>query len=331
MQQKVSLAITLACKKRNIWFSCIFAFTISINHAFTQSQTFPDGLSIVCKADFVDTFSRSKPLGKKYNHVTSHNGKYILYANYRCGVVDATRNIIIPEEYLHITRNGDVFEVLKKDLHGLIDCKGNMIGEYEFLCKMSDQLYHVKKNGKSGVVDLRGKEIIPCSYAYIGNISANKTIRVGNGNGRFAIMNDQGKMIVPFGYDIITESPDSYRVCKDEKWGVIDSVGKMIIPLEYDHLDDFENNISKAMKNGYLGFIDKNNQVIVDFKYAYINPFVDGVADACECEKFIQANNKTMIEQYEKEGYILLQTPTRLMVMCKNPIYSQLTIENLSR
>ncbi len=334
MRPKPGLTVMLEYRKYAILFSCVLLFTISVNKAFaqfTQNQTFPDGLSIVCKYDFVDTSSWSRPLGKKYNHVTSHNGKYILYANYRCGVVDAAGNIVIPEEYLHITRNGDVFEVRKKNQHGLIDSKGIMIGEYEYLQKMSDQLYQVKKNEKFGIIDLRGNEIIPCSYAYIGNISANKTIRVGNGKDQFAIMNHQGKIIIPFGYDIIVEDFDFYRICKDNKWGGIDSVGKLIIPLEYDHMGGFENDVSKAMKNDYIGYIDKNNRQIIDFKYVYINPFENGVAEACEYEKFVQADNKAMVKRYEEEGYVLLKTPTRLMVMCKKTRYSQLTSESLKR
>jgi hypothetical protein len=329
---------------------------------FSQNQTFHDGLSIVYKYDFADTLSKSRPLGGKYNHVTSHNGKFVLYGNYRCGVVDATGNVIIPDEYMLIVRNGDVFEARKDGRNKLIDTKGVIIGEYDNLIKMSEQLYRARKNKKFGVIDIHGNEIIPIEYEHIGNISNNKTIQIRNRNNQHAIMNEQGKMIVPWydfifeddglyrvrkgknwgvvdirgkeiipcEYDIIWTDSGLFKVCKNKKWGIVDSGGKMIVPLEYDLLGSFENGFSKATKNGYLGVIDKNNLIIHDFKYAYINPFVNEIAEACECDEFVQAGNQKEVKRYEKKGYVLLKTPTRLMAMCKNPKYSELKIENLN-
>ena len=316
--------------KRNKLFLCVLLLVFSISgKTFSQNQTFPDGLSIVCKYDFADTLRKSRPLGGKYNHVTSHNGKFILYGNYRCGVVDAAENIIIPEEFQLITRNGDVFEVHKSGRHGLINSKGKVIGEYDNLIKMSEQLYRARKNKKLGVIDIHGNEIIPIEYEHIGNISNNKTIQIRNRNNQHAIMNDQGKMVVPW-YDFIFEDCDLYRVRENKKWGAVDFDGKLIIPTEYDHLGNFENGVSKSIKNGHLGLIDKNNRVLLDFKYVYINPFVNGVAKACECDEFVQAKNQKEVKQYQKKGYVLLKTPTRLMTMCKNPKYSELKIENLT-
>ena len=359
---------------KNIKFSLAFVllFAMSISKAFSQvvsAQTFPDGLSIVHKADFADTIKsntiRVKLNNSKYNHVSSDNGRYVCYVNYRCSVIDATGKVIIPEEYLSIIRNGDVFEVRKNKLCGLIDNNGRMIlpcaydylhkisdqlyqakknqkigvvdihGKeiipcaYEYIHKMSDQLYCVKKNQKFGVVNILGEEIIPCEYAYIGNISSKQTIQIRNESKCFAIMDTQGKTIIPCEYDVIHEDFDIYRVRKDNRWGGIDSTGRMVIPLEYENLGTFKNGVSKAFKNGYIGCIDKNNRVIFDFKYAYINPFKNGVAEACECEDFVQANNRAMVKRYEKKGYVLLKTPTRLMAMCKNPVYSQLKSKDI--
>ena len=325
---------------KNIKFSLVFVllFAMSISKAFSQvvsAQTSPDGLSIVHKADFADTIKsntiRVKLNNSKYNHVSSDNGKYVCYVNYRCSVIDATGKVIIPEEYLSIIRNGDVFEVRKNKLCGLIDNNGRMIlpCAYDYLHKISDQLYQAKKNQKIGVVDILGEEIIPCEYAYIGNISSKQTIQIRNESKRFAIMDTQGKTIIPCEYDVIHEDFDIYRVRKDNRWGGIDSTGRMVIPLEYENLGTFKNGVSKAFKNGYIGCIDKNNRVIFDFKYAYINPFKNGVAEACECEDFVQANNRAMVKRYEKKGYVLLKTPTRLMAMCKNPVYSQLKSKDI--
>jgi len=348
-------------KSNKMFLSVLLLMTSIVSKTFSQNQTFPDGLSIVIKADRIDTLNSSSKLGTKYNHVSSYNGKFLTYVNYRCGVTDAAGNVIIPEFNQSIIRNGDVFEVRKGDQHKLIDTKGRIICEYDHLIKMSDQLYRARKNNKLGVVDINGKEIVPCEYMYIGNISDNKTIKIRKGN-KFGIVTEQGNIIIPCNYDFIQEDnasfkvkqgikwgviategkiiipceydfivndKDLYRVKKSNKWGVIDSYGKIIIPMEYDFLAAYENGVFKVMKDDYLGFIDKNNRVVIDIKYVYINPFVNGVAEACECEDFVQASNQLMVKLYEKRGYTLLKTPTRVLAMGKNPVYSQLKIESL--
>ena len=315
--------------KRNTLISCFLLLLISINSkTFSQNQ----GLSIVCKADRIDTLDSSPRLlaSMQYNRIIFYDGKHICYVNYRCSVIDDAGNVIIPEAHQLITRNGDIFEVRKNGRHMLIDAKGKVIGEYNHLTKISDQLYRARENNKLGIVDVYGKEIVPCEYKYVGINSDSKTIKIRKGN-KYGIVDLLGNMIAQCEYDFIREDNDFYRVRKNGKWGVIDSNGRMTISLEYDHLGACENGVFIAKKGDYLGCIDKNNRVLFDFKYIYINPFIDGVAEACEGEDFVLAGNQLIAKLYEKRGYVLLETPTRWMAMCKNPVYSQLKIGELSR
>ena len=331
-------------------FLCVLFLIIS-SKTFSQTETFPDGLSIVYKADRIDTLYSNPRNTKKYNRIIPYNGKSIGYVNYRCSVIDAAGNVIIPETKKSIIRKENSFVVGHSEL---IDTKGNLLGKYDFI-EISDLFYKVRKNRKRGLVDFDGRMIIPCEYDFIANDSGLFRVRknkkwgivgsngtmiipceydfIANDSGLFrirknkkwGIVGSNGTMIIPCEYDFIANDSGLFRVRKNKKWGVVDSNGTMIIPLEYDHLGVFENSVSKATKNGYIGYIDKNNSVVVDIKYTYISPLVDGVAKACECEDFVRISSLSQ-KRYEKKGYTLIE-PKNSWIMCKNPKYSELKIK----
>jgi len=281
-------------------FKILFSFVLLFTVLQSNAQTFSDGLSIVTKADRIDTLSSNPMNARGYDSVISYEGKSIGYVNPRWSVVDAAGKVIIPEGKEVIRRIGDVFKIYKSGQHILIDRTGKIIHEYEIFAEMDDcDFYRVFKNGKYGVVDANGKEIIPCLYE------------------------------IPCQYYSI-EDGSFFRVSKNSrKWGLIDSAGKITIPCEYEYLYYSENGVFRAIKNDYYGCIDKNNQVIFDFKYAYINSFANGVAEAFECENFVQVRNRLMVKLYERRGYELLRMSNGQMAMGKNPKYSELRIENL--
>lgn len=325
-----------------------------------QEQLFPDGLSIVCKFDYKEIIEKH---ASKYNQVSSENGKTIGYVNYRCGVTDYSGNIIIPEEYINISRNKDIFEVNRNNKYGLIDKTGKILTQckFSYLHKMSDQLYKVKLNGKFGIINYSGEIIIPCQYNYIGNISDNGTIQVFKNERHKGVINTEGKEIIPCKYSLINEDSGFYRVYQNNKWGLLDYHGNTVIPCIYSIISkdsgffrvrqnnkwgllDYHGNIVippiyevlshigldlfKAQKNNQIGIINSKNQILVDFKYALIHMITNDRAECCECEDLKEAKNQKEIKQYTQKGYVLLEDPTRLMVLCKNPRYQQLEIKN---
>ena len=295
---------------------------------FAQDQSFPDGLCIVCKYDHAEKITNKKK-SPKHNQVRSVDGETIAYVNYRCGVTNANGETIIPEKYIVIIRNRDIFEVRQQNgLCGLIDHQGNEITPciYKYLNSMPEGLYKVKKGGRFGMIDEKGNELIPCKYDYIGNLE-NGTVRVKKHH-HWGVINVLGNVIVPCKYDIVENRGKVYHVREAGKWGVLDSTGNVLIPNKYDLLGNFENGFSRVVKDNNWGMMNQDYQPVTDFKYAYINPFKDGVAEACDCDEIVQFNNKLTRKRYESKGYVELKTPVRLNVMCKNPRYSVIKIED---
>ena len=105
-------------------------------------------------------------------------------------------------------------------------------------------LYNEIKNGKKGLFDYTGKQIIPCRYDYIlsSDYGARDIYYVGINNpikeGYYlmGLYSEQNGEILPCQYDKVYELIDDYNfaVIKDGKCGIVDSNGKFIVPIEYD-------------------------------------------------------------------------------------------------
>jgi len=115
---------------------------------------------------------------------------------------------------------------------------------------------------------------------------------------------------LPYEYDSINEFVDERAITKkDGKWGVINLEGKTVIPFEYDSIEEFNDGKARAKKNGKYGFLsqdgiklfddvkrelatnifigqkfgkygleDKNGKELLPFKYDFIAPYTDGKA-----------------------------------------------------
>ncbi len=124
----------------------------------------------------------------------------------------------------------------------------------------------VQKNGKYGMIDIEGKEILPCEYDEL-----------------YSLKNTDNSIIVK----------------KDSKIGLVDSSGKVIIQPEYKTIKG----ISTDYKLGYIvgiaenkyGIVDCNNQKVIDTKYEEIKPLTENgtyVVKEANNWKIVQKNGE---------------------------------------
>ena len=111
--------------------------------------------------------------------------------------------------------------------------------------KTDENFYYFKINDKVGLLDENLNIIVEPKYSQIGKFN-------------------EGLALVA----------NEYR-----KYGFIDTKGKEIIPLIYDNANFFSEGLAPVVKNGKWGFINKKNNVFIDFQYTgNMKPFSDGLA-----------------------------------------------------
>lgn len=124
----------------------------------------------------------------------------------------------------------------------------------------------VQKNGKYGMIDIEGKEILPCEYDEL-----------------YSLKNTDNSILVK----------------KDNKIGLVDSTGKVIISPEYKTIKG----IGTDYKLGYIvgtaenkfGIVDCNNQKVLDAKYEEIKPLTENgiyVVKEANSWKLVQKNGE---------------------------------------
>jgi len=122
----------------------------------------------------------------------------------------------------------------------------------------------VERNGKWGIIDMEGKMLIPVIYDQIDNFSegyAKVTL-----NGKNGYVSTDAKIILPIEFEQAGNFKNGKaEVKKNGKWGIINHKGEEIIPIKYDQIR-FTNNenilIIAENSNGQLqyGFLDLRNK-----------------------------------------------------------------------
>jgi hypothetical protein len=86
-------------------------------------------------------------------------------------------------------------------------------------------------------------------------------------NGKSGLINQIGKEIVPVKYDYIKPFKGMTLVALHSKWGFIDSTGEEIIPPKYESAGDFQEGLAAVQLAGKFGFIDKHGKEVIPFMY----------------------------------------------------------------
>jgi len=217
--------------------------------------------------------------GNKYTLIDYKNGKPLTNLEF---------DDILP---LIFVMDGPLFPYLKveKDsLKGVIDTLGNIIVplEYDRLSvaslELKEKFYIGEKNKKWWLISSMGKVLSNRGYDKIFPIWDSNFVEVEL-NGKVGYIDNTGEEITPFIYDrefIVIDGrqvhiPSSY-VASNEKYrevkikdksGVINKKGKTVIPCIYDDMSSSFNNVFIAKRDGKIGGVDTNNQIVIPFEY----------------------------------------------------------------
>uniref|UniRef100_UPI0039B9648C WG repeat-containing protein n=1 Tax=Candidatus Ruminimicrobium bovinum TaxID=3242779 RepID=UPI0039B9648C len=110
-----------------------------------------------------------------------------------------------------------------------------------------------EKQGKFGLLNLDGKEILPCEYESITPLKGIKNSMLVKNNGKFGIVNSDGTIIVPVEYvsvsALTTEYKNGFLVKNAEnRFGIIRSDGQVALECKYDEIKNIEDNTNYIVK-----------------------------------------------------------------------------------
>ena len=287
-----------------------------------------------------------------YDEVFIRETGYIdLKKNGKTGVYDFNGNVIIPQiydeiyssdlaqyDYCNVKQGGKygVYHVkLKKEL---IPCRF----EYISIKDLKEKGYcKIKEEGKYGCWSVDGKEIIPCQYAHISDLSPitncfTVTSEISE-NGKNGLWSMEGKEIIPCKFRLISDSyfktSDCYEVMQTVgnivRYGAYRKDGKEIVPCTYESIY-FNADYLEVVSNGKRGlFSIKDAKVLIKCNYYFLGKPSEGVVWFKETEDskvgYMDLSQKVVIApEYDiasdfKDG-VAQVTKNGVVSLIKNPL-----------
>lgn len=145
-----------------------------------------------------------------------------------------------------------------------------------------------------------------------------KALKVQNG-GKYGLINMEGKEILPCEYDginLLQGVENTLVISKDGNYGIADNDGKVIIPPSYSEIQNLGNEASQGfiVKNseGKYGIVDIGNSQVLELKYDAISKIHEGeyyVVTEGNNQKIVKRNGQEVLNTNGKEITAILKNP----------------------
>ncbi len=173
---------------------------------------------------------------------------------------------------------------------GLLDDQGKELvaPKYEEVNGIRDGYVSVKQGGKYGVINPQGKMVLKPEYERLGFVTNGTMLVYIDGKcGRADLL--KGKVVMT-SYEKVGPFRDGMAwVRQDKKFGFINADGDLVIPVMYDWVGNFNEGLVAVATEKKYGFINKKNQVVIAQKYDKAYTYTKG---------------KGMIRQNGRVGYV---------------------------
>lgn len=188
----------------------------------------------------------------EYNFLQYINDNFIIALDRnKHGVININNEVVLPFEYdeIHkVSETDDYCRIIKNNKFGLVNGDNSELVipiEYESLYYVDEMcignnLILAQKDGKTGIIDVNNKEVVPFIYEGIELIG--NYFEVYN-DGLSGLLDSEGNEIFPTEFIDIMEIKDGFvtaRVYIDDyeyKYAVYDMKGNEIVPPVYDYID----------------------------------------------------------------------------------------------
>ncbi len=277
-------------RKGTLWGLADKNGKVLLKPQFTEKFDFEQGLARVKKENLMGVITNKGIiiLEPSYTKVDFFSKNYIRLAkDTKKSLANGNGVITIPDIYDEII-DFDSTTVLihQNNLWGIAEKNGKIITppSYEKIKDFSknfgkDGLVDYEKNGRWGVIDDKGKEIIIAQFEDIQTFSESGLAAVKE-NGKWGFINQQGKIIIKPQYvDFQYIMPNYIKVKENNLFGLLDIKGKVLLESSYTHIDNFDKEFVLINKNNKVGLASFGTKTkILLPEYDDINRFAPDIA-----------------------------------------------------
>lgn len=158
-------------------------------------------------------------------------------------------------------------------------------------------------SGKVGTLDSENFTTkLPCAYDYLSDFSTHikttnvvcteQRLAVCRLNGKYGIVNSEGKQIQPMGFDELRkdvsdpsskELPDmgsarDLHVRIGDKWGILTADGEQLAEVKFDSVGVFHDGLAVVKAAERYGYIDRSGAIVIPIQWMAAYDFSEGLA-----------------------------------------------------
>lgn len=260
---------------------CLFAVCAPAFSQYDEEETpqYHEGMAAVKRGDLYGFADESGDLviAPQYELVSRFSeGVCAVKKDGKVGYIDKTGAVVIPLMYDGAFNFHNGITLVQLDgKNGLVNKKNAVVLpiKYDYIDPPMPDFHFIRAGmlepvKSLGLYDARGRELVPPQYEYI-DIRAGSAVAMVQKDGKWGLVNRQGKLLVPCRYDGINCGEGLCEVKMNDLWGCMDTLGKMILPAEYKHVSVLENNggIIAKQPQGKSAFFDTKGKIIIGWKY----------------------------------------------------------------
>lgn len=128
----------------------------------------------------------------------------------------------------------------------------------------------VKKDGKYGIINIDGKEILSCEYDEIKTLKGLENSILVYKDGNVGLVDSKGKKVIDTKYTNILPIEDDYKlgyitIDENNKYGVVDCTNTKVLANKYEDIKSLNGNGNYVVKeNGKYKLIKKDETVLLE-------------------------------------------------------------------
>ena len=288
--------------------------------------------------------------------ITSKN-YLVAFQNNKFGVIDSNGEIVIDPSYEEIiiipNQKNDVFlctydvnyDTGEYKTKALNNKNQEIFTQYEQIEAISNKdenqnlwyeqnVLKVKKDGKYGLINMQGQEVLSCSYDEINVIENVEDVLLVKQNELYGVVNTSGKEIVKAEYTNIENLGKDYTqgfiVQKDQKYGVVDSQGNVVLQPIYEGIEKiYGNDMYVVIQQGKQQIVNKEGTEVLTKGFDEIEQILRNPENGViykQKDKYgvMKTTGEVTIEPVYEE---LKETKTGILIAKQNEKYGVIDIE----
>jgi hypothetical protein len=208
------------------------------------------------------------------------DGDYRLrYDLYNDGTYEVSNNVLrsylIKKYDSHYTQDNGTIIVVKNQMFGVVDDKGKVIIplDYTNIRLLTDDVYQVTKGNYDGLINRKNEILVPIEYLDIIKNYGSNTIILKSSRECYRYFADTNTMSKAYATMYLVKDTEDTIVAINGKYGILNKDNEESIPCIYDDIETIGNNLYKVEKDYLWGIISSKNEIVLPIEYTNITSF----------------------------------------------------------